>query len=285
MSIINRHFINLKKSLTFPDTLLAVALPCEAKPLIDYFKLKKNLSVQAFAVYRNENIVLIVTGIGKTAMAAGVAYTMALLPSVNNPVMLNIGIAGHKHHSIGQLFLTDKITDNDTGRSYYPPLVFAPPCPTHSLQTVSLPQSVYPEQALCDMEGSAFYETAVRFSTGELIQCLKIISDNETSPANNIQPQWVSSLIASKLEVINGVVTSLTTIADSINNLNDAGFEYVVTRFRFTINEQLQLKKLLNRWQLMDAKENLDDLADTAKNGREFVKILENAMNNTEFYL
>ncbi|SMG63187.1 hypothetical protein BMETH_1512_0 [methanotrophic bacterial endosymbiont of Bathymodiolus sp.] len=32
---------------------LFVALPCEAKPLIEHFKLKKELSIHAFSIYRN----------------------------------------------------------------------------------------------------------------------------------------------------------------------------------------------------------------------------------------
>lgn len=90
------------------------ALPCEAKPLVKHFGLKKNVNIEPFAVFFNQDICLIVTGLGKSAMAAGVAYTQALFASVEHPVIVNIGIAGHKEHAVGSLFLIDKINDVDS---------------------------------------------------------------------------------------------------------------------------------------------------------------------------
>ncbi len=119
------------------------ALPCEAKPLVEHFGLKKDVSVRPFAVYLSHDICLTVTGLGKSAMAAGVAYTQALFASVEHPVMLNIGIAGHKDHPLGGLFLIDKIIDVDSQKSYYPSLNVTPPCPTGSIQTSSKPQLNY----------------------------------------------------------------------------------------------------------------------------------------------
>jgi len=57
-----------------PRIFIYAALPCEAKPLVEHFKLKKDTTIQPFAVYLNQDICLTVTGLGKSAMAAGVAY-------------------------------------------------------------------------------------------------------------------------------------------------------------------------------------------------------------------
>ncbi len=149
------------------------ALLCEAKPLVDHFGLKKETAVQPFAVYLNNDICLTVTGLGKSAMAAGVAYTQALFAKVEYPVIVNIGIAGHRDHALGGLFLIDKIIDLDSQKNYYPALIFTPACPTGSVQTSSKPQLNYDPLHLCDMEASAFYETAVRFSSSELILLLE----------------------------------------------------------------------------------------------------------------
>jgi nucleoside phosphorylase len=166
--------------------------------------------------------------------------------------MFNIGIAGHKSHAIGSVFLIDKITDNDSGRRYYPPLVFTPPCPTHSLQTAAKPQLTYPPSYLCDMEASAFYETATRFSSGELIQCLKIVSDNELSPAQNIQPKQVSTLIDAQLSTIESILMELTKLAESLTTPELTEFDQLISQYHFTVNEQIQLKKLLTRLQLIN---------------------------------
>ena len=94
------------------------ALPCEAKPLVEHFKLKKRLDVQAFAVYEHDTLCLTVTGVGKSAMAAGVAYTQALFNGVENPILINIGIAGHRDYAIGDLYLVDKIIDADSQKPF-----------------------------------------------------------------------------------------------------------------------------------------------------------------------
>ncbi len=234
-----------------PRIFIYAALPCEAKPLVEHFSLKKDTAVQPFAVYFNHDICLTVTGLGKSAMAAGVAYTQALFASAEHPVLVNIGIAGHIDHAVGSLFLIDKITDVDSQKSYYPPLVFTPPCPTANIKTVSRPQPDYDLQHLCDMEASAFYETAVRFSSGELIHCLKVISDNESSPAENIQPKQVSSLIAAHVPTIETILAELSRLAERVSTQEPELFEQLTQKYHFTASERGQLKNLLSRWNVV----------------------------------
>ena len=90
------------------------ALPCEAKALISRLQLKKNLHIRPFAIYTNAEICLTVTGPGKCAMAAGVAYSQAIFSNIAHPVLLNVGIAGHYDSSLGQMFIAEKISDKNT---------------------------------------------------------------------------------------------------------------------------------------------------------------------------
>ena len=264
---------------------ITTALPCEAKPFIDCYKLKKDTSIQAFSIFRNDDVVLTVTGIGKSAMAAGVAYTQALYPQNPHPVLVNIGIAGHRSHQLGSLFLADKITDNDTEKRYYPPLIFAPPCPTANLISFSKPQQTYPEKALCDMEASAFYETATRFASGELTQCLKIVSDNELSPAQDIQPKLVSALIGEQLPSISAILNELSKLAGLLTPQELNGFEQLLSQYHFSANEQIQLKKLLSRWRLLKGEQQAGPAIGPARTGKEFLQLLDSALNEAEFYL
>jgi adenosylhomocysteine nucleosidase len=268
-----------------PKIYIYTALPCEAKPLVDFYRLKKDTNITSFAIYRNNHICLTVTGIGKTAMAAGIAYTQALFSTDRSSVMFNLGIAGHQQHHIGNLFLIDKITDTETERRYYPPLVFSPPCPTHSLQTVSKPQLSYPLWDLCDMEASAFYETATRFSSGELVQCVKIVSDNEISPALNVEPKQVSKLISDRLSTIETLLAELTRLAELIKPQELIDFDQIVNQYHFTGNEQIQLKKLLSRWQLLTGKNRVDTSVATAKNSKEYLALLTRQLSEVELYL
>jgi adenosylhomocysteine nucleosidase len=274
MNQLNRHRV-----------FIYAALPCEAKPLVEHFKLKKNTAVQPFAVYHNRDICLTVTGLGKSAMAAGVAYTQALFASVEYPVLLNIGIAGHKDHAVGSLFLIDKITDADSRKSYYPPLVFTPTCPSACIQTVSRPQPDYDREALCDMEASAFYETAVRFSSGELIHCLKVISDNESSPAENIEPRQVTALIAAHGATIETLLTELTRLAELVITPEPGLFEQLTRRYHFTVSEQGQLKSQLSRWTTLTGAQiaEVDEIG--FRKGKDVLLWLDRQINRIEFSL
>lgn len=261
------------------------ALPCEAKPLVEHFGLKKAAIIQPFAVYFNHDICLTVTGLGKSAMAAGVAYSQALFASVEHPVLVNIGIAGHKHHELGSLFLIDKITDADSRKSYYPPLVFRPPCPTAQIRTVSRPPLSYDLQHLCDMEASAFYETAVRFSSGELIQCLKVISDNELSPAENIQPKQVAALIAAHVATIEAILAELSRLAKIITVAEPELFGQLTQRYHFTVSEQGQLKSRLSRWATLTHGQALEFDEIEFHQGKDILFWLDQQISKVEFSL
>jgi nucleoside phosphorylase len=268
-----------------PRIFIYAALPCEAKPLVEHFGLKKNTTIQPFAVYFNQDICLTVTGLGKNAMAAGVAYSLALFAPVDHPVLINIGIAGHKRHPLGSLFLIDKITDSDSQKSYYPPLVFTPPYPTANIQTVSRPQLVYDPELLCDMEASAFYETAVRFSTGELIHCLKVISDNEASPAKNIQPKQVSNLIAAHIAAVETILAELSHLAALITAPEPKLYKELSCRFHFTASEQGQLKNRLSRWAILSHNQAPQFDESRLHKGKDVLFWLDQQIDKIEFYL
>jgi len=261
------------------------ALPCEAKPLVAYFSLKKDVTVQPFAVYLNHDICLTVTGLGKSAMAAGVAYTQALFASVEHPVMLNIGIAGHRDHPLGGLFFINKIIDIDSQRSYYPSLTFTPPCPTGSIQTVSKPRPNYDQSHLCDMEVSAFYETAVRFTSSEMILCLKVISDNQLSPVGNIQPKQVALLIAAHLALIESLLALTVAKAESITAVEPKLFDELIQRYHFTVNERMQLKNQLSRWNIVTDHQSLAFDEAPLHSSKDVLHWLDLKINNTDFYL
>jgi nucleoside phosphorylase len=261
------------------------ALPCEAKPLVKHFGLTKDVKVQPFAVYFNHDICLTVTGLGKSAMAAGVAYTQALFASVEHPLMLNIGIAGHKDHPLGGLFLMDKIIDVDSQKSYYPSLIFTPPCPTGSIQTLSKPQLNYDQLHLCDMEASAFYETAVRFSSSELILCLKVISDNQLSPVENIQPKQVAALIAAHLSTVESLLSHTAALARLITTPESRLFEQLIQQYHFSVNERMQLKNQLSRWNAVTNQQSLEFDETRLLNGKEVLRWLDQRIINTNFYL
>ena len=83
------------------------------------------------------------------------------------------------------------------------------------------------------MEASAFYETAVRFSSSELILCLKVISDNQLSTVENIQPKQVAALIAAHLATVESLLTRAATQAELITTPEPRLFEQSDTTLSF----------------------------------------------------
>lgn len=261
------------------------ALPCEAKPLVEHFKLRKETAVKPFDIYARQPFCLTVTGLGQCAMAAGVAYSQALYGTSENPVMMNIGIAGHPHHTVGSLFLIDKIINVDSGRRFYPPLVFSPPCRTGSIRTSSRPQLDYDHPDLCDMEAAGFYETATRFTSAELAQCLKVVSDNRSAPADLIKPQEVSGLIAAHVRLIEDVSAELNRLAGLISFPESRLMAELTSRYRFTANERLQLKKQLQRWDCLTGGRALDLDWSVLPKGKDVLQRLQQRIDNLEFRL
>jgi adenosylhomocysteine nucleosidase len=288
----NLTLSSMRKSYIIPvmpkslfTTFIYTALPCEAKPLITHFGLKKQLSISVFAVYCNNEICLTVAGVGKSAMAAAIAYTQALF-ALNAPsVFVNVGIAGHCYHAVGELFLIDKIYDGDSGKNHYPPLVFKTDLHTASLQTVSKPLHNYHDSFICDMEASAFYETAARFSTGELIQCLKVISDNALSPVSNITPQQVSELIAAQLPAIENLLAELKRLAQLITTSDPMLWLDLTQRYHFTASERMQLKNQLSRWEVLTNGQPLDVTALPQDNGKAILRWLAQIIANISYSL
>lgn len=267
-----------------PVNFIFVALPCEAGPLINAWNLKKTAQKQAFATYSNERFVLTVSGIGKVAMAGAVAYTLAQYPAVAEPVMLNIGVAGHKHLPVGSCLLVDRIVDADSGRRFYPQLPFATPCPTNGLSTLAKADSRYCDDFLRDMEASAFYETAVKFSSSELIHCVKVVSDNAESPLTNVTEDAVADWIGAGLPVVETLLARLAELKNAQPQPDQQTYREALDRFHFTASNAAKLQVVLNRWHLVyGLPADLSRI--DAKNAKDLLTQMEALLAEKQFYL
>lgn len=271
-----------------PSCFIFIALPCEAKPLIDAWQLKKLSQHPAFALYADHHRAITVTGIGKSAMAGAVTYTMATLAQTENPLLLNIGIAGHPNLPLGSLHLANKITDSETDKSYYPQIPKQWTTRSQGLTTWPKPQSIYAENRLCDMEASGFYEMSVKFSTLERIHCLKIISDNRHAPIDNIHPELVGNLIARHLPLIEQFIDQLQHVCRSAATTDEQSkndYQAIIESKRLSVSNQIKLKALLKRWYLLTNGEQLPWQDIQSKDGRVLLSWLEQQLAGREFYL
>ncbi|MDR3346227.1 MAG: nucleoside phosphorylase [Campylobacteraceae bacterium] len=141
-------------------TLIHTALVAEAKPLIGYFHLKCIAKIP-FNIYKNDDIALIVSGIGGEKTEAAILYALSLYEP---KTAINIGCAGCADTSvkIGSLFCT---THADL------------PLPYASLSSHEHPVSSSEglNSLLADQEGEAFLRT-VPSSVEKYI--FKVVSDH-----------------------------------------------------------------------------------------------------------
>ena len=109
--------------------MIFTALYCEAKPLIRFFGLKKDPGFIRFQVFRNEDIILLITKPGIANAAIGVTHLCSVYPPGPSDLLLNIGICGAKNRDmpIGTVYLCNKIYEMETGFSFYPDMIYAHP--------------------------------------------------------------------------------------------------------------------------------------------------------------
>ena len=227
---------------------LVVALSTEARALIDYYRMIRCDDIRGFKVYAAGALRLVVTGVGKVNAAAGTAY-LAGLSSHPGQAWLNIGIAGHRSLAAGTGVHADKINDRASGRNWYPPQVAAMPGLSVGVQTHDQPVIVYPPEFVCDMEASAFFCSAARFSTGELVQCYKVVSDNESNSIHQLTPAAVVALIGDQLKAIDDAIESLQDLASNLPG-TDASHPNLVRfteNWHFSAAQKVQLRDVVRR--------------------------------------
>jgi hypothetical protein len=232
---------------------LVVALPAEARPLIAHYKLTDKTTLGGFRMYRNSGISLIISGPGKIAAAAATSLLAGRSTSRKQAAWLNIGIAGHATHNTGQGLVAHRITDQATGKSWYPPQLLNLATPTTDLLTVDAPENNYHQDVAYDMEASGYYAVATRFSSAELVQCFKVISDNREQSATTVTAENCAQRVSRKLDEIDPLLDALAALADELNEWHaaPAGLEELSSQWHFTVSQQHQLAELARRWKAL----------------------------------
>jgi nucleoside phosphorylase len=157
----------------------------EAEPFIHAFEMTR-IQQTPFALYGHKDIVLIISGIGKTNAAAAATYCSIRFPSL---WMLNLGCAGalNTHYKRGDIFQISKAIEPDrphlrTGTPYSHTPSLLPHFSNAILATQDKPVFEPNERLslsrladLADMEGAAVIQAARRSSIPTLLY--KFVSD------------------------------------------------------------------------------------------------------------
>lgn len=233
---------------------IVVALHCEAIQIIEYYHLKKithlNLPFTLF-VNKDKTIHLIISGIGKIKSTAATTFLAMWTGSNSHSCFLNIGIAGSQQHTIGEGFLINKVIDKSTHKCWFPCVSLFKIKNQTVLHSYDLPQISCPNNAIADMEGAAFFETAIHFVSLEQVHIYKIISDNNEKSMYEITKEKVKQLISINLPVILEVINELIALSIQENNINhvDHLAQFQAT-WHFSHSQLVQLREYLRRWRI-----------------------------------
>ncbi len=235
------------------------ALLSEAKPLINHFKMTA-LCQRPYPIYHNARLRLFIGGIGKVAMAGAVAYSYGRFDLPAATANLNMGIAGHAKAEIGSASVMLKVVDGATGQVFYPVPIF----PHVSLgrgilHTVDQPELNYPSDVYYDMEGAGFVAMAIRFSSAELNQVYKIVSDNASNDIAQIDKSMIGALVTQQLGAISELVDGLEMVVRELSIIHQEPQEYAAFKQRWhcTQYQSNELYRLLQRWQTLAPDQSL----------------------------
>ena len=224
---------------------IAVALTVEAKPLITYFKLKKDNEIKKYQVFKNEEIILMITGSGMLQGAIAATYVLGSLDIGEEDIFLNLGICGavKDNISIGDIILCNKIINNSSKKNFYPDMLFKHKFREGTLETffhvvdkrIELDKI---QGEIVDMEGAGICEAASLFFSQYQINVIKIVSDYLST--SEITPEKVMELIENKIDKI-------------AKWLEERKKFYVGNKEIFTFEEKENIKKIEENLKLTES--------------------------------
>lgn len=194
------------------------AMHCEAKPVIDFYRLKKSHENNAFDIYQGDEMTCIVSGIGKLASAAATAWVAARHDQQTSIAWINLGTAGAADEEVGAIFALNKVMDADSGQRYYPAPGAASVMAGRACLTLSTASEDYQANTLFDMEASGYLYSALRFSSAELTQGIKVVSDNRDHKTGKNRSR-TSTLIHQHMALIDQQATGLMALNQEIRGL------------------------------------------------------------------
>ena len=255
------------------------ALDCEARPVIDFYKLRSCPDVSGVKMYAAHDKQLIVSGMGKTAAAMAVGYLAAKTPA--KAVWINLGVAGHAEAELGSLFVAGKLIDQSTGYQAYPPLLFQKVFPVSNLLTVDKVKSVYPSNLMMDMEAAGFHQAAARFSPLELIHSVKVISDNSEQQHDKVNARQITDLLSPHMKAIDALVQNLSDLLVDVENVDLQNWlQSTWASVHFTHYQRKQFSRLMERWYALFPEQDMADIP--VNNAKQAIAYLEQRLSNIE---
>ena len=187
---------------------LIVALPPEAKPINQHLGLMRDNRYDQYPLYKKGHITLVISGYGVKNSAAATSWLHQINNLRPNDTWINLGIAGHPSHTVGNLYLANTIVDQVTGEEWPMETDRILPYPMERVFSVAEPDSDYKLDGLVEMEAAGFYRAALQCTSPDRIHCIKVVSDNRENPTDKISGKMVSQLMQDSLNILDKLITA-----------------------------------------------------------------------------
>ena len=184
----------------------------ECSGLIKHYNLKKRQTDKyyRFDVFENENqpVRIILTGQGSVMAAAAVSGAASFFGIKAEDAIINVGTCAGDYEP-GQVFICNKITEEATGRTFYPDMILRSGMPERELVTapVVIRKSIHEyankdshKMVLYDMEAAAIYQAANLYVGPHRMGFIKVVSDN--GDIEGLTPDFIKGLMAEAVDEI-----------------------------------------------------------------------------------
>lgn len=184
----------------------------ECSGLIKHYNLKKRQTDKyyRFDVFENENqpVRIILTGQGSVMAAAALSGAASFFGIKAEDAIINVGTCAGDYEP-GQVFICSKITEEATGRTFYPDMILRSSLPERELVTapVVIRKSIHEyankdshNMVLYDMEAAAIYQAANLYVGPHRMGFVKVVSDN--GDIEGLTPDFIKGLMAEAVDEI-----------------------------------------------------------------------------------
>ena len=206
------------------------AFYAEAKNIIDHYGLKKEKSPETvrFDVFANDSIRLVITGVGEINAAAAVSNIGGAYGISPDDEMLNVGCgAGFGNETcLGSIFLGNKLTEQMTGRTFYPDMLMKTNLMECEIVTVARVLNEGRDSVVYDMEAAAVYQAAAFFVGPHRMHFIKLVSD----AGERMDQSKITELFALQEEKICGYIDMLLSVGGNKASIDDTKSAWNIDR-------------------------------------------------------
>ena len=125
---------------------------------------------------------------------------------------------------IGDLYLCHKITEQATGKTFDPDILYRHPWKERELVTGMQPlQRTAAQGVLYDMEAAAVYQAGIRFFSPDRMLFLKVVSDFGVVGQERMTAETLAGLLEQHVKAVAAFLTNLREAADEEETLRNDG--------------------------------------------------------------